>query len=60
MEGDLKVANETIDELNRQKHEMETALKKYVVIVKDVALIIMLFNIQEGNRDSLSYHSPRR
>jgi myosin heavy chain 6/7 len=28
VEGDLKVANETIDELNRQKQETETALKK--------------------------------
>lgn len=27
-ESDLKVANETIDELNKQKHDSETALKR--------------------------------
>jgi len=28
IEGDLKVANETIDELNKQKHDVEAALKR--------------------------------
>jgi phage shock protein A len=33
VEGELKVAHENIDESNKQRHDIEANLKKYVAVI---------------------------